>query len=153
MHISELVLPEWARLRTFLKGIVTVTHSLISGLICYLIHFLSLSLSLPFCHIAWSGCKGYFKLWLLNRWLKTHLQAWMTWFYSQNTTFFVFMTFFFLFYRPDSISHCMREERPRSELVLEIKTNINLSVAHLSQSIMLSCKWQSCGLTFTSYIQ
>lgn len=31
MHISELVLPEWVRLRTFLKGIVTVTHSLILG--------------------------------------------------------------------------------------------------------------------------
>lgn len=35
--------------------------------------------------------------------------------------------------------------KAQSEVVLEIKTIINLSVPHLSKSIMLSSKLQCCG--------
>lgn len=55
------------------------------------------------------------------------------------------------FYWPDSIQRCMRG-KAQGEVVLEIKTNINLSAAHLSHSKMLSNKWQSCGLTLTSHL-
>lgn len=94
-----------------------------------------------------SGRKGYFMLGLPNTWLKTPLQTWIAWFYSK-IQLFAFMTLS-RFYWPDSTSHCMRG-KAQGEVVLEIKTNINLSAAHLSK--MLSNKWQSCGLTLTSHL-
>lgn len=67
----------------------------------------------------------------------------------QNTAFCFHDSF--PLYSPDSISRCMRG-KAQGEVVLEIKTNINLSAAQLSHSKMLSNKWQSCGLTLTSHL-
>lgn len=71
MHISELVLPEWARLRTFLKGIATVRHSSLDLSAVLYTLFYSLFPHRP----VWSGCKGFFMLGLRNRKLKTNLLA------------------------------------------------------------------------------
>lgn len=70
--------------------------------------------------------RGYFTLGLLNVWLKTHLQTRNGLVPVQNTTFWFFFVFFSFIDR--TVYHTAREGKAQSEVVLEIKTNINLSV-------------------------
>lgn len=115
------MLPEWARLRTFLKGIVTVTWSLVLGVIPFLIHFL-LPPSPPSTAPVWRGYKG-----AASRWVSSIVGSKPVLF--QNTSLCLHGFFSFLLSTGQYITQLARE-RPRvSEGVLEIKTDINLSGA------------------------
>ena len=122
MHISGLVLPEWARLRTFLKGIVTVSH--ISGL--YPLSY-TLCPTLPFLPPqAWSGCEGLLHAGAPQRVAQNPFadSEWPGSSPKYNLLFF----FVFFSFIDRTVYHTAREGKAQSEVVLEIKTNINLSV-------------------------